>query len=366
MLEVESISVQAGPFMVRDVSLHVPAAACHVILGATGSGKTVFLESLIGLRQPVKGVIRINGVDVTHAPVEQRGVGYVPQDLALFPHMTARENILYAQRVRRRVRRDGSLLSSLVESLGIHHILERGVAHLSGGERQRVALARAIFSGSRVLILDEPLSSLHEGLRRELWFVLRDLAQTYRLALLVVTHDLEEAFFLGDEITILLGGRIRQQGEKADVLTKPQSVEVARFMGIRNLFAMENIAAQDDCLIGRCPGLQQILRIRKPTRQSDGSGPNVVKGQSYVGVRPEDVILYRSHPPIETTNLFQGVVMANYETRRNATVLIQPQHSPLRLECSLPMHGARSLELAQGDLIHFRLPEDKLFLLEDS
>ncbi|MGB9618521.1 MAG: ABC transporter ATP-binding protein, partial [Desulfomonilaceae bacterium] len=259
MLEVQSLTVRAGTFVVRDVSIRVPAASCHVILGATGSGKTLFLESLIGLRQPVKGVIRIDGVDVTHTPVEQRGIGYVPQDLALFPHMTAKENILYAQRVRKSERQDGSLFASLVDSLGIHHILERGVAHLSGGERQRVALARAIFSGSRVLILDEPLSSLHEGLRRELWFTLKDLAKTYRLALLIVTHDLDEAFFLGDDITILLEGKVRQQGTRMELLQRPRTSEVARFLGIRNLFTMTDLMAQNDLLSGKCPELTTAL-----------------------------------------------------------------------------------------------------------
>jgi ABC-type Fe3+/spermidine/putrescine transport system ATPase subunit len=364
MLEVESISVQAGPFMVRDVSLHIPAAACHVILGATGSGKTVFLESLIGLRQPVKGVIRINGVDVTHAPVEQRGVGYVPQDLALFPHMTARENILYAQRVRKRVRRDGSLLSSLVESLGIHHILERGVAHLSGGERQRVALARAIFSGSRVLILDEPLSSLHEGLRRELWFVLRDLAQTYRLALLVVTHDLEEAFFLGDEITILLGGKVCQQAPPVELLAHPHTREVAVFLGIRNLFPMDRFSAETDGLLAQCDALGGNLRVPRDAIRALPPELNAHPDKWLAGIHSRDVVVFGTKAPPHEFNVFSGAVTAIYHGRNMIQVMVQAGRR-VPVECSLPRHDIGLLDGGVGSIVYFGLPQEKLFLVRD-
>ncbi len=365
MLEVQSLTVRAGTFVVRDVSIRVAAASCHVILGATGSGKTLFLESLIGLRQPVKGVIRIDGVDVTHTPVEQRGIGYVPQDLALFPHMTAKENILYAQRVRKRARHDDGLFSSLVDSLGIHHILERGVAHLSGGERQRVALARAIFSGSRVLILDEPLSSLHEGLRRELWFTLKDLAKTYRLALLMVTHDLDEAFFLGDDITILLEGKVRQQAKPADLLSHPGTLEVAVFLGIRNLFSMDSISEGADSVIGRCDALGGDLHAPFHAYRKMTSESKERPDKWLAGIHSKDVVVYGTTVPRSAANVFSGAIKAIYQGRNAAQVILQADRGSGAVECSFPLHDTAVLDGGVGRIVHFGLPPDKLFLVKD-
>ena len=202
MLEVRHLSVSADKFLQNDVYLTNPTEGCHAIVGATGSGKTLLLESIIGFRRPSRGAILLNGEDMTQLPVEARGISYVPQDLALFPHLTVRENILFGARVRGiRTAEHDELVRQLVTSVGIGALLDRSVAHLSGGERQRVALVRAVATGNRLLLLDEPFSALHEGLRRELLFVLRELQQNHGLTLLMVTHDTEEAFFLSDAMT---------------------------------------------------------------------------------------------------------------------------------------------------------------------
>ena len=172
MLEVAELSVRAGGFSLSDISLEVYPSSCHVLLGPTGSGKTLLLESIIGLRNPDKGKILLDGSDITGCPAERRGLAYVPQDLALFPHLTVRENILYPLRIRgSKQNADNGIVRELIESLDIRHVLDRPVSNLSGGERQRTALARAVASGCRTLILDEPLSALHQSLKRELWFL---------------------------------------------------------------------------------------------------------------------------------------------------------------------------------------------------
>ncbi len=367
MLDVTSLTVRAGAFLLHDLTINVKVASCHVVLGATGSGKTVFLESLIGLRRPVRGIIRVNGVDVTHAPVERRGFGYVPQDLALFPHMTVRENILYAKRVGRFVSHEGNLYESLVDCLGIHHILDRGVSHLSGGERQRVALARAIFSGSRVLILDEPLSSLHEGLRRELWFVLKDIARTYQLAILLVTHDLDEACFLGDSITILLNGRVRQQGSRNDVLERPRTSDVALFLGIRNLFSLAGVKMQDGVIEGYCLDLQKTLRVRHPKYlYCYNTNPSTGDGSIMAGIRSEDVTVLRGPASDISFNTFDATVEGIYESGHTVSLLMQPKSSTKRVECSMPIDEFQRLKFVPGEKVHCRLAEDKLFVCEDT
>lgn len=366
MLKVEHLTVKAGTFLVSYVSLNVRPGTCHVILGPTGSGKTVLLEALIGLRNPIGGRIWVEGCDVTSRPIEERGFGYVPQDLALFPHMTVRKNILYAQRVRKNVRSNADLFDSIVGSLGINGLMQRGISSLSGGERQRVALARAIVSGARVLILDEPLSSLHEGLRRELWFVLKDLAQSYNIAFLIVTHDLEEAFFLADEITILLDGKVCHQGSATALAENPQTIQVARFMGIRNLFTINEISVDRTNIWGHSTDLGGKLSVAINACVTIESHLQGLNGKCVVGIRSKDVVLYGTSAPANECNLFTGTIKAIYQGGNVATIVTQTSPDGITVECSLPLSDAASVATVVGKPIYFGLPPEKLFILKDT
>ncbi len=199
MIRLQNISWHAGDFRLLDVSFNVPAGAYGVLMGRTGCGKTTLLEILCGLRRPSTGRLWIGGRDVTAAPPGQRGIGYVPQDGALFPTMTVREQIAFGprrQNLAAAARND--LVSELAAATGVAHLLGRLPTDLSGGERQRVALARALAARPSVLLLDEPLAALDEEMHGDMMALLKTTQQQLGLTVLHVTHHRREAAHLTD------------------------------------------------------------------------------------------------------------------------------------------------------------------------
>jgi len=362
MLKVVDLSARAGSFVLSNVSLTVRPSSCHVILGPTGSGKTLLLESVIGLRRPQEGKVILEDKEITDLPIERRGLSYVPQDLALFPHMTVRENILYPVRIRgNRQDIENGIVQEVVDSLGIRRLLDRSVQNLSGGERQRTALARAVASGCKYLILDEPLSALHESLKKELWYLVRDLQSRYDLAILMVTHDLEEAFFLGDTVSVILEGRVCQQGRKEDVYEHPTSVEVAGFLGIRNLFHVETERVPGDSLLMYCQDLGATLRLSPLTLKS-----GVAETSSFaVGIRSEDVaILMPGELTPHLTNIIEGTIQDTFGNGAFLTLIATNHHSSISVEATHPRIMSKKLNLRKGGSIFLRLPEESLFLMD--
>lgn len=211
MIALEGIGLQVGRFALREVSFAVPSAAYGVLMGPTGCGKTTLIEVICGLRRPAAGRVVVNGKNVTHEPPGNRGVGYVPQDGALFPTMTVREQLGFALRIRRRPSAEVSeRVTELAEHLGIAHLVGRRPEGLSGGERQRVALGRALSARPAVLLLDEPLSALDEAMRGEMRELLKTVQREHRVSVLHVTHDRAEARLLADVLFVMGDGRVQQ------------------------------------------------------------------------------------------------------------------------------------------------------------
>jgi len=210
MIRLENIGWQAGAFRLENMSLTVPAGSYAVLMGRTGCGKTTLLEIICGLRRPLAGRVFIGGRDVTHQPPAARGVGYVPQDGAMFPTMTVREQLGFALRLRRQPAAEiAARVGGLAVELGITALLDRLPQHLSGGERQRVALGRALAARPQVLVLDEPLSALDEELRDDLAALLKRAQREYSLTALHITHSRAEAALVADVLFSLADGRIR-------------------------------------------------------------------------------------------------------------------------------------------------------------
>jgi len=362
MLDVHGLTVRAGDFLLSDVSLTVQQSSCHVILGPTGSGKTLLLESVIGLRKPDTGQVLVNGDEITYLPIEKRKLSYVPQDLALFPHLTVRENMLYPIRIRGSSEEaENGIVQELVDSLGIGYILDRRIRNLSGGERQRTALARAVVSGCKYLVLDEPLSALHETLKRELWYLLKDLQIKYDLAILMVTHDLEEAFFLGDTISIIIDGRLHQQATKREIYGHPQSVEVARFLGVGNLFRARIAEIAGNPLSVYCEELGSALNLSTHRRTPAVAGGN----EFVVGIRSEDVVILTPGELFpNSTNIIEGTVLDIFETGASLTIIATCGNRSNNMEITLRRSISNRLNLAKGQSILILLPEENLFLID--
>ena len=209
MIRFENISWSAGTFALSGVSFTVPQGSYAVLMGRSGSGKTSLLELLCGLRFPSSGAIWIGDRELTNLTPGERSIGYVPQDGALFPTMTVRENIGFAPRIRGESGPGSrAAVESLAERLGIAGVLDRKPQHLSGGERQRVALARALAATPTVLVLDEPLSALDEELREDLARLLKEIQRDLKLTTLHVTHHRQEAAQLADHVLRLEHGSV--------------------------------------------------------------------------------------------------------------------------------------------------------------
>jgi len=209
VIAVEQLSVTVGDFSLRDISFSLEAGEYGILMGRTGSGKTTLLESLCGLKPVVSGRILINGEDVTKLKPGARGIGFVPQEGALFHRMSVRDQIGFALQIRRQ---PASVIEtrvrSLAELLGIGDLLERGPEGLSGGERQRVALGRALAARPSVLCLDEPFSALDEETRGDMYNLVRSVTREAGVTTIHITHSRTEAEQLGDRILKIVDGRI--------------------------------------------------------------------------------------------------------------------------------------------------------------
>ncbi len=234
MLKIENLFLKQGSFVLQKLSFEVEKNSYFVILGKTGSGKTMLLEAIAGFKK-VEGKFFFDGKEITNLPPERRNFGFVYQDFKLFPNMNVRENIVFSSRYKK-IKNEKELFNDLINFLQIENILDRKVTNLSGGEKQRVAIARAIYSRPKLLLLDEPLSAVDPTFRNSIMKSLKDIVKRYQITIVHVTHNFREASYLADEIAIILDGKILQTGKTDEVLNKPTSIEAAQFLGFKNIF----------------------------------------------------------------------------------------------------------------------------------
>jgi molybdate transport system ATP-binding protein len=232
-LLLKKISLSLAPFKLEvDVEIRNRVT---VIFGPSGSGKTSLLDLVAGLRRPHSALIQLAGRLLTdtahnlHVPSRSRGIGYVPQDLALFPHLSVRQNLLYGCKPNDAANPLFSF-EHVTKVLEIEPLISRGVTELSGGEKQRVALARALLASPNLLLLDEPLASLDAPLKAKIIPYLTRIRDEFQIPMLYVTHDRLEALALADEVIILINGRVRQSGPAAEVFTRPADGDVAELV----------------------------------------------------------------------------------------------------------------------------------------
>ncbi|MEA3346058.1 MAG: tungstate ABC transporter ATP-binding protein WtpC [Chloroflexota bacterium] len=345
-VEIRGLEVDLEGFHLCDVDLDIADGEYFVILGPTGAGKTVLLETVVGLHLPRRGRIVLAGRDVTHIPPERRGIGFVYQDYALFPHLDVAGNIAFGLKLRGMDRSDiEERAAAISRLLGIEHLLHRRPRTLSGGEQQRVALARALVIEPELLLLDEPLSALdletREGLQRELGRIHRELGTTT----LHVTHDFEEAVALGDRIAVLkeerVGGwrregRIVQVGVPEEIFRHPANGFVARFVGVRNIFRGEAHPTEGGYKLISLEGIEMAAVAE-------------LEGPLHASVRPEDILLSKEPLRSSARNVFQGRIVDISDRGVIAYITVRV---PPDFVCLITRRSLEEMRLKEGLEVH--------------
>lgn len=298
-LELKHISKKFGTFALNDISIELSDGEYFVLLGHSGAGKSLILETIAGLVRPDKGEVWLNDRNITSDKIQHRRIGLVFQDLAIFPHLNVASNIAFPLQRRGTHRIDISKeVMQQAELTGIAHLLERSPETLSGGELQRVALARTLAMKPHCLLLDEPLSSLDIQMQDDLRKLLRSINQM-GTTILHVTHHFEEAVSLATRVAVLDKGNMLQQGTPDEVFHHPQSKFVADFTGMKNFFKVS--------VTGK-PGSELAEAIIPGTalRFILLNVPGLSEG--FILIRSTDIILSEAPTGLSTANNLPGIV----------------------------------------------------------
>lgn len=339
-------------------------AGTLVLFGPSGAGKTTLLAAIAGLVEPDDGEIELRGRTLyrhssrgpaVNLPARERRVGYVLQEYALFPHMSVLENTMFPLRrlppPQRRAR-----ARQLIELVHMDRYADALPDALSGGQRQRVAIARALATESGVLLLDEPFAALDDALRARMQDEIRALQQQLGLAVVLVTHRLEDAFAMGDRIAVLHDGRIEQVGAVEDVFRRPATSRVAEAMGIRNL-VNGTITLQGGTPFLDWDGLR--LEVERDERLREG-------GRAVGYVRPEDVkIVYPDRPLSESLarNRVHGTIVSKRQVSAARALQVRLGNDAV-IELRFPLLSYSPLPLEPGDSVELAIRREGLVILD--
>lgn len=328
MLTVRDLRVRfPGVAAVDGVDLDLADGEVLALLGPSGSGKSTLLRAIAGLEPTARGRVALDGHDLARVPVHRRGFGLMFQDGQLFPHTDVAGNVAFGLRMRRVPRAQAERrIAELLDLVGLAGFGARAVTELSGGEAQRVALARALAPRPRLLLLDEPLSSLDAGLREQLALDLGRVLRDAAITALVVTHDQEEAFTLADRVAVLMRGRVRQVGAVAEVWRAPADDEVAAFLGVTEVvpaLVRDGVAV---CALGSVP-------------------LGVADGEVRIGLRPTSLRLAEAGVP--------GTVRSVLHRRDDVRLVVDLPGEPARVDATAGV--ARAAGLRAGDRVCLRL-----------
>jgi ABC-type sugar transport system ATPase subunit len=364
MIRVEGLTILFESFRIEELNIKIEEEEFHFLLGPTGSGKTLILESIMGLHKPKKGKIWIGDREVQNLPPERRNISYVPQDLALFPHLKVKENILFGIKARNLdAKAYEEYVQVLIEVMKIGHVIDRYPANLSGGEKKRVALLRALAPKPKLLLLDEPVSGLDPSIKVEIQQQLKILHSSFHTTTLCVTHDFEEAYLLGDEMTVFIDGRVEQVGKRDDVFLRPRSRKVAQFLGARNLYRA-NILKKEESVhrfILGVNGLQFSMPMSL-CRDSMDVGEEVD-----LFIRPEEVMIVREGKLLKDSlkgNIFEGEIIDIIDRGRDHTVCVQTMEGKIPFDISIPNYAFRNLNLSIGRIVKIALREESLWVMD--
>ena len=348
MLEVRDLCARRGDFYLKDISFDVQDGEYFILLGPTGAGKTVLLESIAGLQGVRSGEVWIDGKNVTSHSIQERRIGFAFQKYILHRHLPVRDNISFGLMWRYKKQREvDKAVDRVIELLDLHDLLNKRPWALSGGESQKICLARAIAVRPDLLLLDEPLGSVDTESREVTERELKESHNQFKLTTIHVTHDFEEAIALGDRIAVMIDGSIVQIGTPDQVFRHPNSEAVARFLMTRNVFEGE---VQDDA------GEQGVFCV--DGQKLDVTTP--LRGTRHASIRSEDILISREPLDSDAANSLQGTVthISDRGSMAYVWVDVPPEFTCLILH---PSFEALCLEEGQKVYITFKVSAVNIF-----
>ncbi len=359
-LAVTGLNLKLGSFSLDDVGLSCRQGEYHILMGPTGSGKSSLLKCILGLHAVRSGKIMLGGKDITRQIPEQRRMGYVPQNYSLFPHLDVEGNVRFGARARKIAGQEAvKIVDELCAMLGIEHIRKRRIRNLSGGEKQKVALARALAGRPGIILLDEPFSSIDEGAKRGLWFELKRIISDVGITAIHITHNLEEAYTLGERFSLIIDGRIVHAGDREEVWTRPANRSVARYLGYRNILKGTSAPNTD----GSCVDLGHFRVVL---------GKKIPEGkETSLCIRQQDIRIIREGKPIKDSlsrNVFSGEIAAIFTTSDSCSIWFRIDGSPHHhdLEAKFPLNIRGRYALFKGKKIRVAFVEPSIIVFDPS
>lgn len=319
-LEVRDLCLNVGGFELSRIELKAEKGDYLALIGPTGSGKSLLLETIIGFYRPEKGRIILEEKDITDLPPNMRQISIVYQDHMLFPHMDIFENIAYA--LRKKVRDKKQIeaeVRQIVRVLGISELLYRKPATLSGGEKQRAALARSLVVRPKLLLLDEPFSALDARTREKLREMLKKAISEYSTTVLHVTHDFEDVWTLANRVVVIRRGEVMQTGDPESVFKRPSPDFVAEFLGT-------------NVLKGKVKALEGKLTVIEAEEGLEiySSDPAELGEEIAVSIRPEEIILARETVESSARNILRGNVTGVFKKEHLVVVEVKMGNAEIK------------------------------------
>lgn len=347
MIEIKALSRKWKSFALDSLDLTIRDGEYFVILGPTGSGKTLLLELLAGFHRPDSGKILINGKDVTDLSPEKRNLAFVYQDYSLFPHMTVKKNIEFGLKMKKL--KAPEKLREISEYLNISHLLERYPLNLSGGEQQRVSLARALVTGPEILMLDEPLSALDPRTQDSAREMLLNVHRKGKLTVLHITHDQTEARIMADKIAVVMDGKLVQAGTPEEIFEKPANDRIADFVGFENVLKGRVLSCEEG-----------LLRIEVEGTVLEAAGEAGIGDTVHAGLRPENIVLSKTFTQSSIRNSLKGTVIEV----QSLGALVR-----VRVDCVFPLNAlvtrqsAEEMGLAPGVSVYVQFKASSIHVL---
>ncbi|MBN1863015.1 MAG: ABC transporter ATP-binding protein [Dehalococcoidales bacterium] len=339
-------------YICQDVNLTIPDKELLVLLGHNGAGKTTLLNIVAGFID-YRGSVLLDGAPIDKVPANKRGIGYMSQNLDLFPHLTVSDNIAYGLRTSKRYKETevAERINELLDMVRITHLAGRYPRSLSGGEKQRVALARAIAPSPRVLLLDEPLTGLDTQTSKYLRVELRRIQHKLGITTMYVTHDLTEAEEMADRIAVIDKGRIVQLGRPEEVFFYPANEMVSDFVGMPNILDCDYCKDLGNGIfeVG-CGGLPIVV-------------PHDGGSVKRIALFPRDIYVSDTPPPGPGVNRFTGLIADVSDTREVIRLNIRAGGNKLVAE--VPHHIFEDMDLAVGNEVHLILKLRRIRVYED-